>query len=70
VVRIALEEVWAALRSIGILGVLAILEVYARVLGGWDYRVRKKKHVVWDMAWTTKNPGEEIDHREASAKTH
>jgi biofilm PGA synthesis N-glycosyltransferase PgaC len=69
VIRIALEEVWGALRLIGVLGYLALIEVYARVLGGWDYRVRKKKHVVWDMAWTTKNPGEEIDHREASAKT-
>jgi len=68
VVRIALEEVWGALRLIAVLGYMALLEAYARVLGGWDYRVRKKKHVVWDMAWTTKNPGEAIDQREASAK--
>jgi biofilm PGA synthesis N-glycosyltransferase PgaC len=68
VVRIALEEVWGALRLIAVLGYMALLEAYARVLGGWDYRIRKKKHVVWDMAWTTKNPGEAIDQREASAK--
>jgi biofilm PGA synthesis N-glycosyltransferase PgaC len=68
VVRIAFEEVWGALRLIAVLGYMALLEAYARVLGGWDYRIRKKKHVVWDMAWTTKNPGEAIDQREASAK--
>ena len=26
----------------------------ARVLGMYDYYVRGRKHVVWDMAWTTK----------------
>jgi biofilm PGA synthesis N-glycosyltransferase PgaC len=69
VVRIALEEVWGALRLIGLLGYLALIEVYARLLGGWDYRVRKKRHVVWDMAWTTKNPGEGVDRRESAGKT-
>jgi hypothetical protein len=23
-------------------------------LGWWDYKVRKRTHVVWDIAWTTK----------------
>ena len=69
VVRIALEEVWGALRLIGLLGYLALIEAYARLLGGWDYRVRKRKHVVWDMAWTTKNPGEGVDRRESAGKT-
>jgi biofilm PGA synthesis N-glycosyltransferase PgaC len=57
VVRIAFEEVWAAVRLVWTLGVLAGLEFYSRALGYWDYRVRKKKHIVWDMAWTTKDPG-------------
>ena len=59
VARLALEEVWGAARLVYTLGVLAILELYSRALGWWDYRVRKKKHVVWDMAWTTKDPGQE-----------
>ena len=59
VARLALEEVWGAVRLVYTLGVLAILELYSRALGWWDYRVRKKKHVVWDMAWTTKDPGQE-----------
>jgi biofilm PGA synthesis N-glycosyltransferase PgaC len=57
IVHIAFEEVWGAVRLVWTLGVLAVLEIYSRALGYWDYRVRKKKHVVWDMAWTTKDPG-------------
>ena len=68
VVRIALEEVWGAIRLVGTLGVLATLEVYSRLLGAWDYYVKKKKHLVWDMAWTTKDPGQGIDQQEASVK--
>jgi biofilm PGA synthesis N-glycosyltransferase PgaC len=69
VVRIALEEVWGAVRLVATLGVLAVLEVYSRILGAWDYRVRKNKHVVWDMAWTTKDPGQGVEQREASLET-
>jgi biofilm PGA synthesis N-glycosyltransferase PgaC len=66
VLRIALEEVWGAIRLVGTLAVLGSLEAYSRVLGAWDYRVRKKKHLVWDMAWTTKDPGKGVEQREAS----
>ncbi len=52
--KLAFDEIWGALRLIWILGVLACLEVYSRLLGWWDYRVHKRTHVVWDMAWTTK----------------
>jgi cellulose synthase/poly-beta-1,6-N-acetylglucosamine synthase-like glycosyltransferase len=57
VMRIALEEVWGAIRLVALLGYLAALEIYSRLLGWWDYRIKKKKHIVWDMAWTTKDPG-------------
>lgn len=66
VARLALEEVWGAVRLVATLGILAVLEVYSRLLGAWDYRVRKKKHVVWDMAWSTKDPGQGIEQREAA----
>jgi cellulose synthase/poly-beta-1,6-N-acetylglucosamine synthase-like glycosyltransferase len=52
--QLALDEIWGALRLIWILFVLAVLEGYARMLGWWDYRVYKRTHVVWDIAWTTK----------------
>jgi len=64
VLRIALEEVWGAIQLLTTLGVLATLEAYSRILGAWDYRVRKKKHVVWDMAWTTKDPGKGVEQQE------
>jgi cellulose synthase/poly-beta-1,6-N-acetylglucosamine synthase-like glycosyltransferase len=69
VVRIALGEVWDAIRLVYTLGVLAVLEAYSRILGAWDYRVKKKRHVVWDMAWTTKDPGQGVEQRETSLKT-
>ena len=64
VLRIALEEVWGAIQLVTTLAVLATLEAYSRVLGAWDYRIRKKKHVVWDMAWTTKDPGKGMEGQE------
>ncbi|MGQ9501810.1 MAG: glycosyltransferase [Anaerolineae bacterium] len=54
VLRLALGEVWRALQLIWALGVLALLEGIARILGWWDYRVRHRRHEVWDIAWTTK----------------
>ncbi len=63
VLRLALSEIWAALRLIWILFALATIEAISRVLGWWDYRVRKRSHVVWDIAWTTKEVKGPIDPR-------
>jgi len=54
VMRIALGEVWGALRVISVLAALAFIEMFSRGLGSYDYYVRGEKHVIWDMAWTTK----------------
>ena len=59
--KLTLDEIWGALRLIWILGVLAVLEGYARLLGWWDYRVRNRTHVVWDIAWTTKEVKRPVD---------
>lgn len=61
--KLALDEVWGALRLIWILGVLAVLEGYARFLGWWDYRFYKRTHVIWDIAWTTKEVKRPVDTR-------
>lgn len=53
-VSIALDEIWGAVRLIGVLLVLGALEGYARLLGWWDFRFHKRTHVIWDIAWTTK----------------
>jgi glycosyltransferase involved in cell wall biosynthesis len=59
--KLALDEILGALRLIWILGVLAVLEGYSRMLGWWDYRVHKRTHVVWDIAWTTKEVKRPVD---------
>ena len=63
VLRLALGEIWGAIRLIWILFALGTIEAVSRVLGWWDYRVRKRKHVVWDIAWTTKEVKRPIDPR-------
>ncbi len=54
VVKIALGEIWGAIRLVAVLVILAVLEAWARFLGWYDFAIRKKRHVVWDMAWTQK----------------
>lgn len=54
VLRIAIDEVFKALRLIFTLSWLAIVEGIARLLGMYDYYVKDDKQVVWDIAWTTK----------------
>ncbi len=33
----------------------AFLEALGRFLGWWDYKIKKKNHIVWEIAKTTKN---------------
>ena len=54
VVKIALKEIWGAIRLLYVLGLLAVLEGWARLLGWYDFAIRKERHQVWDMAWTQK----------------
>jgi hypothetical protein len=51
-------------RLIWILGVLAVIEGYSRLLGWWDYRIYKRTHVVWDIAWTTKEVKQPVEAKE------
>ncbi len=68
VARLALGEAWGAirrtLRLLYVLTALAAIEIYSRVLGSYDYYVKGDKHVVWDMAWTTK----EVDKSRVEAQ--
>jgi cellulose synthase/poly-beta-1,6-N-acetylglucosamine synthase-like glycosyltransferase len=62
VARLALTEAWGAIsrtfRLLYVLTTLAAIEIYSRILGSYDYYVKGDKHVVWDMAWTTKEVDE------------
>ena len=66
VLRIGLEEVWKAVRLVGTLGALALVEGFARFLGAYDYYVKGRKHVVWDIAWTTKRVEKSADEKPTS----
>lgn len=54
VLRIGGEEIGKAMKLIGTLVALGVVEAFSRVLGAYDYYVKGRKHVVWDIAWTTK----------------
>ncbi len=54
VAKIALKEIWGAIRLVWALFLLAILESYSRLMGWYDFAVKKDRHVVWDMAWSQK----------------
>ncbi len=59
VARVALSQAWGAVRLIGVLGLLGMLEFWARLLGSFDYYVKGKRHEVWDIAWSTKEVNRE-----------
>jgi biofilm PGA synthesis N-glycosyltransferase PgaC len=73
VARLALAEAWRAVshtvRLLYVFTALAAIELYSRILGSYDYYVRRDKHVVWDMAWTTKEVDQaRVDAAEKSLK--
>ena len=55
VIRVAFNEVWGVTRLLGILAMLAVLEGWSRLLGWYDFAIRKDRHMVWDMAYTQKS---------------
>lgn len=60
VLRVALKEVWGVVRLLWVLFLLAVLEGWSRVLGWYDFAIRRERHVVWDMAWTQKQDVQSI----------
>lgn len=68
VVRVALKEVWGVVRLLWVLFLLAVIEAWSRLLGWYDFAVKRDRHVVWDMAWTQKQDVQEI-RRAQQAKT-
>ncbi|MFZ2487430.1 MAG: glycosyltransferase [Anaerolineae bacterium] len=60
VAKIAFREIWGALRLIYSLFALAFLEGWSRVLGWYDFAIKRDRHVVWDMAMTQKQNVQEL----------
>ena len=54
VARVAVKELWGIVRLVWVLFLLAAIEGWSRVMGWYDFIVKRDRHVVWDMAWTQK----------------
>ena len=54
VLKIAGKELWGMLQLIWVLFLLAVIEAWSRVMGWWDFAVKRDRHVVWNMAWSQK----------------
>lgn len=61
VLNLAFTEIMGAIRLVWTIFALAVIEAYSRILGWWDFRVKKDNHVVWDIAWTTKEVKRSVD---------
>jgi biofilm PGA synthesis N-glycosyltransferase PgaC len=68
VFRLAISEAWGAIRLLWVLFALAAVEYFSRVLGAYDYYIKRQRHEVWDIAWSTKrleSPGASEQLRQA-----
>ncbi len=54
VLKIAGKELWGMLQLIWVLFLLAVIEAWSRLMGWWDFAVKRDRHVVWNMAWSQK----------------
>lgn len=60
VARIAFKELWGIVRLGWVLFLLAFIEASSRVLGWYDFAIKRDRHVVWDMAWTQKQNVQDV----------
>jgi hypothetical protein len=54
VIKVAFKEVWGVVMLLWVLVLLAVLEAWSRILGWYDFAIKRDRHVVWDMAWSQK----------------
>ena len=69
VARIALRELWGAVRLIFTLFLLAACESWSRFLGWYDYAIKRERHVVWDMAYSQKQNVQQLRENETDPGT-
>jgi hypothetical protein len=60
VMRVAFKELWGVIQLIWVLFLLAVLEGWSRLLGWYDFAIKRDRHVVWNMAWTQKQDVQRI----------
>jgi biofilm PGA synthesis N-glycosyltransferase PgaC len=54
VMRVALKELWGVIQLVWVLFLLGVLEGWSRLLGWYDFAIKRDRHVTWQMAWTQK----------------
>ncbi len=54
VLRVAFKEVVGVIKLLWVLFLLALIEGYSRLLGWYDFAIKRDRHVIWNMAWTQK----------------
>ena len=67
VMRVAFKEVWGVIQTLWLFFLLGTLEGWSRLLGWYDFAVKRDRHVVWDMAWTQKQNVHEARAQRAPA---
>lgn len=67
VMRVAWREFWGAVRLVLSLALLAFLEGWSRLLGWYDFVIKRDRHVVWDMALTQKQNVQQLRQTEADS---
>ena len=54
VARIAFKELWGIARLVWVIFLLGAIEGWSRIMGWYDFAIKRERHVVWNMAWTQK----------------
>ncbi len=67
VLRVAFKEVVGVIKLLWVLFLLAIIEGYSRVLGWYDFAIKRDRHVIWNMAWTQKQDVHSVRHEAQQA---
>ncbi len=60
VARVAYKEFFGIVRLVWVLFLLAFIEGLSRVLGWYDFAIKRDRHVVWNMAWTQKQDVQDV----------
>jgi cellulose synthase/poly-beta-1,6-N-acetylglucosamine synthase-like glycosyltransferase len=70
VLRIAFKEVIGVIRLLWVLFLLAFVEAWSRLLGWYDFAIKKDRHVAWDMAWSQKQDVQEMRRNNQPSATN
>ncbi len=68
VARIAFKELWGIVRLVWVIFLLAFIEGWSRMLGWYDFAIKRDRHVVWNMAWSQKQDVQDVRQTRENGK--